>query len=116
MSNRYFMVGIGRYFLVLTIPRLKEVSVGTFWYHFFDGKGDTGPLFEQKGGTGPLLNTVSPLFAEKRSSHQTGNTDRYIDCPVNLEEPIRLPSPHWFNFSVHLSVCLFVMKTRRIFT
>ncbi len=36
---------------------------------------------------------------------------------VYLEEPIRLPSPHRINFSVRLSVRLFVwnMKTRRIF-
>jgi hypothetical protein len=37
-----------------------------------------------------------------------------------VEEPTRLPSSHRINFSVHLSVCLFVcllsMKTRRIFT
>ncbi len=25
---------------------------------------------------------------------------------INLEEPIRLPSPHQINFSVRLSVCL----------
>jgi hypothetical protein len=27
---------------------------------------------------------------------------------INMEEPIRLPSPHRINFSVHLSVCLSV--------
>jgi hypothetical protein len=34
---------------------------------------------------------------------------------VYLEEPIRLPSPHRINFSVRQSVCLFHMKTRKIF-
>jgi hypothetical protein len=37
ISNWYFPVGIGKYFLVFTIPILKEISVGIFWYHFFGG-------------------------------------------------------------------------------
>jgi hypothetical protein len=67
----FFPVGIGRYFLVFTIPIPKEISVGTFRYHFFGGnpffpqKGGYGPLFEEKGGTGPLFDTASPPFAEK---------------------------------------------------
>jgi hypothetical protein len=48
-------------------------------------------------------------------------TDRQEDREINLEEPIRLPSPHRINFSVCLSVRLSVcpsiwnMKTRRFF-
>jgi hypothetical protein len=53
------------------------------------------------------------MTAEKSSS-----SPRAVGVP-NLEEPIRLPSPHRINVSVRLSVCLFVrllsMKTRRIF-
>ncbi len=80
--NRYFPVGIGRYFSVFTIPIPKEISVGTLRYHFFGGnpfflqKGGIGPLFEEKGGTGPLFDTASPPFAEKRRSRQISNTDR----------------------------------------
>jgi hypothetical protein len=59
ISNWYFPVGIGQYFLVFTIPIPKEISVSTFWHHFFGGK-------------------ASPPFAEKRSSRQTSNTDQNI--------------------------------------
>ena len=38
VSNRYFPVGIGRYFSVFTISIPKEISVGTFRYDFFGGK------------------------------------------------------------------------------
>ncbi len=71
-----FPVSIGWYSSVFTIPIPKEISVGTFWYHFFHIKGALSPLLREKGGTGPLFDTASPPFAEKRSSCQTSNTDQ----------------------------------------
>jgi hypothetical protein len=68
----YFLVGIGTYFSVFTIPILKEISVGTFWYHFFGGnpfslkKGASAPFLREKGGTGRLFDTASLPFAEKK--------------------------------------------------
>jgi hypothetical protein len=84
--------------LVFTIPIPKDISVGTFRYHFFDGnpffpqKGGTGPLFEKKGGTGPLFDTASPPFAEKRSSHQISNTDQKYQ-PPSKSDTSKIPIP-----------------------
>jgi hypothetical protein len=80
-----FLVGIGRYFLVFTIPIPKEILIGTFWYHFFGGnpffpqKGGTGPLFEEKRGHRPPFRYSQPPFCG--SSHQTSNTNQNTNCP-----------------------------------
>jgi hypothetical protein len=86
-----FPVSISWYFSVFTIPILKEILVGTFWYHFFGGnpffpqKGGTGPLFEGKKGHWPLFDTASHPLAEKRSSCQTSNTNQNTNRPVKSD-------------------------------
>ncbi len=96
--NRFFPVGIGRYFSVFTISIPKEISVGTFRYDLFGGKpyfpqkGGNSPLFKEKGGTSPLFNTASPPFAEKRSSRQIINTDRKYR-PPNKSDTGKIPIP-----------------------
>ncbi len=98
IPNRYFPVGIGRYFSVFTISIPKEISVDTFRYDFFGGKpyypqkGGNGPPFEEKGGTSPLFDTASPPFEEKRSSRQIGNTDRKYRQP-NKSDTGKIPIP-----------------------
>ncbi len=100
VSNRYFPFGIGRYFSVFTIPILpKEISVGTFRYHHFLGgnpfslkKGALAPFLRKKGGTSPLFDTVSPPFAEKRSSRQISNTDRKYR-PLSKSDTGKIPIP-----------------------
>jgi hypothetical protein len=106
VSNWYFPVSIGMYFLVFTEPIPKEILVGTFWYHFFGGnhffpqkggtfslkKGALAPFLREKGGTGPLFDTASPPFAEKRSFRQTSNTDRNTDCLVKSDTG-KIPIP-----------------------
>ncbi len=110
ISNRYFPVGIGRYFLVFTIPIPKEISVSTFRYHFFGGnplfpqKGALAPFLRKKGGTGPLFDTASPPFVEKRSSRQISNTDRKYQPPSKSDTgkitiPKKLLVTPWFNSS-----------------
>jgi hypothetical protein len=101
-SGRYWSVFLGIY------HTLKEILVGTFWYHFFGRnpffpqKGGIGPLFEGKGGTSPLFDTASPPFAEKRSSRQTSNTDQNTDRPVKSDTgkipiPKKLLVTPWYN-------------------
>jgi hypothetical protein len=63
-------VSISWYF----IPIPKEISVGTFWYHFFGEnpffpqKGGTGPLFEGKRGHQPPFQYSQPPFCGKKES------------------------------------------------
>jgi hypothetical protein len=44
-------------------------------------KGALAPFLRENGGTGPLFDTASPPIAEKRSSHQTSNTNQNTNRP-----------------------------------
>jgi hypothetical protein len=89
VSNRYFPVGIGRYFLVFTISIPKEISVGTFRYVFLAGdpislkKGAMAPFLRKKGAIAPFLIQPAPLLRKKGVPAKlvipTGNTDRQIN-------------------------------------
>jgi hypothetical protein len=84
-----FLVNIGRYFLVFTIPIPKEILVGTFWYHFFGRnpfplkKGAMAPFLRKKGAPAPFLLQPAPLLRKKgapaKSEILTRNTYRQVN-------------------------------------
>ncbi len=98
VSNRYFPVGIGRYFLVFTIPIPKEISVGTFRYHFFGGtpislkKGALAPFLRKKGAPAPFLIQPAPLLRKKGVPAQFSNTDRKYRLPSKSDTG-KIPIP-----------------------
>ncbi len=59
----------------------------------------------------PVCNIVLNLIQNLIKSSLMGKIQEYpyyrfqFNCSIYLEEPIRLPSPHWISFSVCLSVC-----------
>ncbi len=85
---RSVLVGVSWYLLHLYQRKSRSVHFGIISFGgnpFFPQKECTCPLLREKGGTGPLFDTASPPFAEKRSSHQTSNTNRNTNRPVKSD-------------------------------
>jgi hypothetical protein len=106
IPNRYFSVGIGRYFSLLPIPIPENISVGIFGIKTLAGapqKIGGSPLFPKKGGPRPPFCTLRPPFEEKKEFPQNfsknefprilkkvfppkptyNNTDRNTESPAN---------------------------------
>jgi hypothetical protein len=80
------LVGIGRYFLVFTIPIPKENSVSIFGIKKLAGapqKIGGSPLFPKKGGPRPPLCTLCPPFEEKKEFPQNYSKKEF---PQNLKK------------------------------
>jgi hypothetical protein len=72
VNESVFLIGIGQYFLVITIPIPKENSVGTF---LVSKRGQLPPFFLKRGAMALFLRSPAPLSRKKGGTIQKGGKD-----------------------------------------